>query len=630
MSRFVLLLGLFTASPVLAQDPPAGAAVHAPPANSATPAAAASGKGRSYGYAPAYFDTLWHRRQVAMSQGDYTAATAVLREMAEARRRAGWPDLPVYGEALAFESRGLGATGDWKRALEVANDAMDLAPHRIATHRALAAARWGTGDVSGSFGALAGGLALVAAEPPLLWARLGSVSIMAMFALASACVALIMAALYRHFLPLTHHLSRHFLPPGATQLQATLVVTAVLFTPALLCLGAVWSVLVWVAVLGPFLERRERWGGMLAVVLLMIVAVALPTVMMPLAYPGSRQDLIYQALRDTDADVSSLGQPHGRPEEAYALGLRARWSGDGRKAALYLEKAVQQGLSSPDLFVALGNARLLHGDPLSAVQAYQKALDADPQHLLAMFNLSQVYLNLADPKATEVRNRAGDINVRAVNRLAAYAQATGLLVVDPEVPRALLSATADDDGEHARAVAQQWRWFGGATPRLAVLPAALLVLGWLIYLSRSHRADDYAHACNRCGEPACLLCERSLPNTSLCAECYEAFERDGSQQLRIRKEIDSHRYHARVLATQRVFTVLLAGGGQLLRGETIRGLAVMTLFLTTGLALLSGFEVIPETVPTYGTSMGLFRVMGGVLFAVLYILAIIDGQRERV
>ena len=640
-SVLVYLLGLLlcptlraaSVEPAAAVAAPAATAVAAgasPPAAASPPPAAAPTKASPYGYAPAYFDTLWHRRQVAMSQGDYVGATAVLREIVEARRRAAWPDLPVYGEALAWESRGLGATGDWPRALDLANDAFDLAPHRLATHRALAAARWGTGDVTGSFAALSSGLSLVVSEPPLLAARLGSIGLMGVFATVGACVALIMAGLYRHFLPLTHHLSHHLLPPGATQLQATLLTAALLFLPTLLCLGAVWSVLLWVAVLAPFFERRERWGAMLAVGLLAAVALGVPAVMAPLAYPGSRQDLIYQALRNTDAEVSSLGQPQGRPEEAYALGLRARWSGDARKAALYLDKAVQQGLSNPDLFVALGNARLLQGDPLKAVQAYQQALNVEPQHLLALFNLSQVYLNVADPKATEVRNHAGDINVRAVNKLAAYAQATGLLVVEPDVPRFLLNTAVDDDGEHGRTVEQLWRWFGGATPRLAVLPVALGVLAWLVYMARNRRSDSYAHACNRCGESACQRCERTLPDPSLCADCYLAFERDGPQPLRIRKEIDSHRYHARVLATQRVFSLMLAGGGQLLRGESIRGLVLMMLFLTTALGLLTGFELLPEVVPTYGTSVGLFRVGGGVLFATLYILAIVDGQRERV
>src|SRR5262249_15828178 len=145
--------------------------------------------------------------------------------------------------------------------------------------------------------------------------------------------------------------------------------------------------------------------------------------------------------------------------------------------------------------------------------------------------------------------------------------------------------------EHEAAVTQLWETVGGPTPRALFVLAALLVLGWL-GLTGFGLLGQWTRRCFRCGEAACHRCNPRLGNSGEWTDCEQVQRGGASKELRLQKEIDSHRFFARRLTTQRLVNVLGAGAAQLVRGNTRRGVLLMIVSFTLLVLLAFGLGVV--------------------------------------
>ncbi len=590
---------------------------------------------QSVGYGPSYFQDLWQHRQQALNRGDFRLADTFLLTLIDAKQRSGWPDLLVIGEALASESRGAMAAKDVGRAMELARLGTQLAPHRLATWQTYASTCWAAGQVKRGLLALGHGASLLMHEAPYAWTLRGNFALMLFCGLVAAATAFALVGLYRHWVPLCHQIS-HRLPRGTTPWQQGLLVGSVALLPAFLRLGPCWTAVLWILALAPFLRSRERSA---AAGLLLCLGLASATLGWTTAYLGfgnSRAERLYLTVRDIDAQQAAQdlsAYPALRTSEFYALGLRARWLGDLDKARMLLEKvAKDEDARGVGLQILLGNLQFLQGDAPGAIKSYDEALQGENNNVLALFNKAQVYASLSDPQAEALRRAAGNVDLDLVDRLSHYAARTGLRVVDPQPPQSLLAnMTLRSSPDHAEAVRQLWHAFGGATSRWLLAFVAMAAAGGIVAWGMRHAQTSWARACHRCGAPACRACDPTLLNTEVCGACHEAFEADVpiAQNRRITQEIESFRYRARQLEVQRVCNLLCAGAGQLLRGDTLRGLVCVTLFVTFGLEFACALGLLPDPLPLYAAPLGMRRVVWSTLLLLLYGLAVLDGQRER-
>lgn len=621
------------AAPTTATASPDAAVSASQPAN-ATPGDAVSTATEPTGGRPyTSFLELWHARQAALGNGEADVAKEVLGRLVRAKLASGWPDLFVLGEALALDCRDALAAGQGEDALSLGVAAVALAPHRVATHTALARAEWQTGSPFAALRSTWRATVVAAQEPPSLRLHAGMVGLACAAGLLLAIAIFAFGALVRHGRELAHDLL-HVLPPGATVWHGGFFVLLVALAPLFFQLGVATSVVLWLLAMSFYFELPERLGATVALCALGIAAAALPYLSAHLAYPNSRAEDCYASMRDAgalDAAQHLVSRPELGADDLWILGLRARWGGDLPEARQWLEQAVSKSKDA-DLLVSLGNVRYLSDDMPAAIEAYELAAKYDSDHVVASFNLWRAYSALGElQKANLANQRARAIDYDLVERLTEEAKrASGRFIVEPTLPRRLIDPPLVLGAQHFSAVQQAWRVLGGPLPRrgfalMSILVAGLVMLfGWLGTLGHVGRR------CSRCGRISCLRCSPSMPSQSQCDECFRTTNSKAriDPQVRVKKEIEVHRYNAARTRTRHVLALLVVGAAQMSRGAALKGLALAMGFWTSCLLVAVSLGYLPPLPVAEQGLGGLAALSTGSLGVACYVLSLVDGLRE--
>ena len=444
------------------------------------------------GYAPEYFVGRWAERQAALRRGDVAQGAVLLAQVIEAKQRSFWPNLPTFARALVAESVQMRQQHELGRALVLAQAATQLAPDLADAHVARALAAWGSGDMLGTAQGMQAALVAVWGDEPARQSRLGMLLLSAMVALMGTAVAFSMLQLLRYARPWLHDLN-HRLPHPLYGWQATAVAVAVFALPTLLRLGPAWTLLWWSGCLSSSMERRERATAAALILALVGVALTLPRVVRSTLVSGTRSEARILALADPAATAAAarlqqLSAP--QPLELYALGLRARWSGDLATAERATQRALAAGLAGSEAHVALGNLALARGDVQGAVHAYDAAIRLRPEAPLPRLNRQRVAA-LAAPGSVPALAAASARLATEVRSLEGEARRRGVQVLEPPLPAGLLQP--DPWPASKVLTAQLWRPWGGALPWPVFVAAAVLVLLSLL----RPRARVAAFACRR-------------------------------------------------------------------------------------------------------------------------------------
>ncbi|MBN1961897.1 MAG: tetratricopeptide repeat protein [Deltaproteobacteria bacterium] len=587
------------------------------------------------GKSPSFFADLWSRRRAALSRGDYREATRILVSIINAKNASGWPDFFTYGIALVQEAKRSLASGQPNKAINIAKGATLLAPHLPATHFIYGQAAWASSE--GSFTdvitSYLQGLYITISEPPLIRIHLGNFFLSLSTAILLVAGVLTIISLYRYSRLFFHDL-QHILPRSAFRIHRVLLGLLLLLAPILLRLGILWVIVIWLSLFSIYYEVRERVGVVVLLAAIAGVAFLLPWLISHLNYADSRSQDVYLTVRDIGAEAAAnrvrLLKNVG-PDELYALGLRAKWSGEIAEACGWLDRAAT-AIADEDLWVTTGNARCLSGDRQGAIVAYKKALQLNSENLAAWFNLSRVYYAMTEhQKAGEAQRQAMSLDLERVEKLADQAKrASGIFLVEANVPRRLLAMSFESGPEHYQAVAQIWQYLGGKTKRLAFGVAALAGCCIVLILGIMRQILRPAKLCPRCGMAACHHCHHELPDQRQCGQCYYVFvalEHVDPRQC-IRKEIQVHRYRDRQTRIRQFLSVLLAGCGQILRGAFPFGIALMVGYLTFAILLLQAFGFLPTIVTADGGPYWFWIGLALLAMIAIYVFALIDGLRE--
>ncbi|MBI5509162.1 MAG: tetratricopeptide repeat protein [Deltaproteobacteria bacterium] len=581
---------------------------------------------------------LWETRRLALAAGSLQGADAALRELVVVKDQAGWPNIFAYGEALARESEQATTKGNVGRGVELAQAAVLVAPDLPQPHVVLARALWAQGDhVLAAVSAGLDGYLETWIEAPYLRARLGLVLNASVAVVVLATLLFALMALYRHARMMVHDF-HHLLPHGATRLQSGLFGVLFLLTPLFFRIGILPTLVAWIALMGLYYERRERIAALVLLLALAGAAVLLPRVTSLMSYSGTRSEAIYLATRDMLAEDAALrleASTDPRAEDLYALGLRARWKGDLRRAVDLLSRAERVGASDARLYVDLGNLKYLLGDKQAAIAYYNRALSVDADSVVALFNMSRVYYSLAEQqKAGEAHRRATAVDYELVEAFARDAKRVGpTYLVNAGVPRSLLVVPQPADALHERAVSQLWLWFASrSVPRFVFATGALAALLLLAVMAWLRGAAKPSVACPRCGMAACKRCNPEMPDQKQCGQCYHAFVvREGvDPQSRIRKEIEVHRHQARTLRVRQVLSLTLTGTAQLAGGAALRGISLFALFAAGVLGLVLALDLVPTPAPVMARALSIpSAVVMGVVVITAFVLGLYDAKRKE-
>lgn len=310
---------------------------------------------------------------------------------------------------------------------------------------------------------------------------------------------------------------------------------ALLAMPFFLGLGPALPVVLFLALLWPLLQARERIVFILLVASLAVMPLvvdALDRLTLPL--DAARGPLHGVAMVETEpaspARAEELEQLSAREPEnpflAFAAGWMARRAGDVPAAERLYRHALQLWPNDDRLLNNLGNVMMSQGRGDEAFDFYRRATSQNPSNGAAWFNISQLYTQRFDFRAaSDALTRASAINFEMVKTYQGQSTEDGYLaLVDQWIApnrfwRSLSGSVPS--GSTRGALPPGWRdrlETRGWGFSLAVL--AVAVLGALAGLQQQRQLP--LRACSNCGRTVCRRCAERRRELALCPACAAA------------------------------------------------------------------------------------------------------------
>jgi tetratricopeptide (TPR) repeat protein len=577
-------------------------------APAAAPLVDVSGPRRGFDYHAfeARLESLWFQRKTLLADGrrqDAVQQSQLMRAFCaeESVRRVEGLASTLLGEAARRLEQ-----GDHAGALESLELAQSFDPGRPEVHLALARVylKSGRGPLAAAR-QLASGLrsSIVRGTRDLsLFNQLGLILVVAAVG-AIGLFALLM--IVRYNVPFRHEIEEsvaHTLGPR----WAGAAGWAVLLLPFVLPFAAGWAALYWILVTFRFMHRGEKLA---ALALLVVAALAVPAYRMGVSAYGMTADPVVRTTLasaggeyDPDRILKLRQLVHAHPDDAVYRFLLAGLYKNGRyledafaeyKEALALDESFEQA------HINLGNIFFATGQYSEAITSYNRAIEIDPDSVLAYFNR-----HLAQSEAFRFQEAEQTLEqARAIDApaLAALFASAG----SSEDRASPVDATIEIRSLWEAALA------GGATQTFyrssvhssaldpLLNPVSLLSLatlfGCLAAVAISARRTP-ARRCIRCGKPFCRRCKSDRDTHEYCSQCLHLFVLgDGlSPDTKTRKLYEVDRYERTARRARRFASLVLPGAAQLLRGRAVRGVLLIVGWLAALVAwkpdLLAGLE----------------------------------------
>jgi hypothetical protein len=582
----------------------------------------------------------WAERRAALRESDPARAEAAQRALLAAQRELAIENLAPFAAVEVREARRALAANLPSEALARAEAAVALAPDHPDGHlaRARALLALSPAQPRAALSALWDGLRAAAREPHTRRAFLADVlgaGLAAVLLAAGVLVVILLLRSLRLFLHDFHHLP---LLRGSARAQAALLALVLLALPLLFGLGPLAALALWAAAAWLYLSTAERLVVTAALGALLAAPLAVGGAARLTAWTGTLAERVHEIEHGsiTDAEAAALAawapsSPAPAPLLA-ALGRHAKRRGDLEGALRRYRAALALEPRAAGVLVNVANVLLLQGDLDGARAAYLAGQDAAGTDRVVLgtahYGLSKLYIR------TSEMDRSAAAREKAEQEAGAFLRRHGSdedysanrWLVDVPVPAARIAALATVDGAPdglqrwargkllGRLPAWWWPWGGvGAVAAL-----------WLLGLAG--RALAPAHACPRCGRPACRRCDGAAGER--CGQCVNVFERKGVVDVRdrLRKEATVRRHEAVVHFATRALSVVGAGAAQVYRGAPVRGAVLLVGVLVPACALVLWRGVAPPPYPSswaLAAKLAVALPLGGLAWG----LAVLDAFR---
>lgn len=370
---------------------------------------------------------------------------------------------------------------------------------------------------------------------------------------------------------------------GMKTLYAQLATSVVVVLPLLLGLNIVLAAGLYLALLFPFLEGREKHIGVLGYlgwVMVPLILLLMTNVNHGRGNPVLKAHLSQYYQGNHEGRIQALSALHTEGELAnrtnLLLGKYYRLGGNLREAMDAFEKVPKSSKFYPLAQVNIGNLNVMAKEYQQAITVY-KAAAGEPNPLpLALYNLSIVKAMLGSHEESEsYRSQA----LRLDPKLAQYSG-----VFDNADDGLLLDAEPDPVSRVGEALLGKGNpilkgWY--SRPELlfmAIAGVLLLLLGIFFVSSRNMRA--LAKPCHKCGM---MFFISDSPNSSWCTQCVSLYIRkeDLPSDAKIKKSEQVQKYTKTKRWLANGFQFLLPGAKQLFRGHSLSG--YFTLFIWVAL-----------------------------------------------
>lgn len=525
---------------------------------------------------------LWTERRVLMERGDILAADEVVEALRLQRRLNGVSRSEDLAGAFVLEGYENLAMKEHPDALRAFTLALEFDSEMPQAWFGLARTRWHAGEgARSSLEALAGGFQAAGHNwiyrTNFLLAFLWTVSL----GLVTTAAAFLVILFFKTFRLVHHDLAEDLmrrLPPFTAH-------TLAFFLPLLplaLPWGFAWTPLLWLALMLPFLSPGERRTS-----LTLVMMAAMVGFLVPLAASYTAETAEPRLVQVAGAASGGVGADRYRtllelaalsPDDAVLhllLADQARGLGRDAEAIAIYQQATEL---DPGLSYAYNNAGALYfsrGRYATAASQFRAAINADPDHMVAHYNLYLTQEHRFDFTAAEKTLAAAQSrNLAAMTALLSDRRQGNerLDVLADQIPVRVALAHA----RHAldQDVETQVAGFAASTWPALALPVAALGLGFW-----RRRRKNYPVRCSSCGRIACRRCSLNLKDDSRCATCVVLATRTTSLPRRSRdqKRREIAGYRRNILRNTRLLSLLFPGGGQVWAGRPLLGAALLSM-----------------------------------------------------
>jgi tetratricopeptide (TPR) repeat protein len=589
-----------------------------------------------------YGDLLrhWADRRAAVREQDPARASSAAAALLDLKRLLAIENLTWLAASevrMADQALAANLPGE---ALGHAEVATRLAPDFADAHLALARARLAKapGEPWPALAALGDAVAAAVREPHTRRAFYGDLAAAALAALlgaAAATLALLLLKSLRLFLHDFHHLP---LLRGSATAQAAFLGVVLLAVPLAFGLGPLLVLGTLLLAAWLYLSLAERLVATVAVLALAALPYAAEGVAAATTWTGTLAEEVYELEHGAldDGQVAALAAQVGEappPPVAAALGRHFKRRGDLAAALRWYGVAAKGDGRAAEVLVNVGNVRFLQGDLDGAKASYLQASDRAGGDLTvqaaAHYNLSKVYLRGSDiEKSSAARDRAEQEDGAFLRRHGADDDfSANRYLVDVPVPDAKVRALAEKDGTAAALGDAVRVRLGGPLPRGAWPWVPLGLLAFLWGLAAAARAIAPAHACERCGRPACRRCD--IGGGPLCGQCVNVYVKKGvvDARDRLRKEAQVRRHRRLHQLTARALAVAGGGAGHVFHGQAGRGFAALAGLLFVGFLVWFWRGIMPPPSPSPYVLWGKVAVAAP-LGLLVYLLVVRDVFRR--
>ena len=431
-------------------------------------------------------------------------------------------------------------------------------------------------------------------------------------------------------LPIYLHALKEELRGGTQELIRGAGRITLLALPFLLQLNIVWCALVWCLILWRHLTKGEK--GLVLLSFLFVVYLP-PTGDALLQFmAGPRAQAVFDIYETTYGErrpqaverLKRWVEDHPEDRDAlFAVALASKREGDYPEAKKYYQQLLKLNPSDPQGISNFGNLALAMGDPVTASDLYQKAIELAPNNGAYYFNLSK-----ALSQRSMVVLQDADQAFQKAKELSPAVIGKHMEIDSPHPNRSVIEMTVPLDDLRSKLNAAFWRetglsyfivdvWLRDLSPRFPFVIPVLFALA-VVAMMIVRKAREAWWRCSQCGMISTQPVGKKEGGKGICVRCFRIIKgKEIDKGLKAGKLRDTKIFQIRMGVYDKLFPFLVPGIGHIWKGYNVRGLLYLCIFFVALGIVSFGRNIIPLPIP-----LPTAGVPGGVLFVIAFLVVL--------
>ena len=431
---------------------------------------------------------------------------------------------------------------------------------------------------------------------------------------------------------------KSFLPEYIPAYAVVLFSIVILALPFLFGAGFLWLLVLWLFLTFTYQKTTERivsagfivFLGILTFVLLIIVA----TILKPEEEPFTGiMNIQYGNVSAQDIKtLKAYADEHqGDLYSNLYMGVYYKRVGNYQEAEVYYKRLQDNGYGNlPVVLSNIGNLEYATGNTPGAESDYKQAVSVNPKYFPARYNLGQLYLIKGNIEGTNELDSAKSIDPAQFSYAASLYQKASInrIFVDALPSSGELALIMFKDTFHnATAIGLA----DVMVSRLIKWPSAkqLPFLGlWLLFffvgtLVLSKFITKYFR-CKSCGRLYNPLNRSDEYRDSICNDCFRFYIKNEIKDNKKRIEITQrvYRWKKRLKIINIASSLFVPGSGSILRGQTIRGMLLLSVSCYLLVEYMTSFGLITPIFPVFNPYIGMVKTLSLFFLIIVYLLNI--------